>query len=189
MGEGLKVDFHSHYLPKGYLKRLESSTVHPRVEADEAGRRFIVGSNVREELLEELYQLDRHIAELDRFGVDLEAISVINIWDDFIDVKENILRCRLINDGVAEAVGEHPNRLVGLASIPLVSPQDALEELERAVRELGLKGVILKSHVDGRPLDSPEFLPVYDGSPSWAFQSFYIRLFRFLYLEQSSATA
>jgi len=55
---------------------------------------------------------------------------------------------RRLNDHIAEVVREHPTRFAGLATIPLQDPDLAARELERSVRELGLRGAQIGTHVD-----------------------------------------
>jgi aminocarboxymuconate-semialdehyde decarboxylase len=66
---------------------------------------------------------------------------------------------RLGNDRVAEAVAKHPDRLVGLGSLPLHEVALAAAELERCVRDLGLRGVIISSHVNGVELGDERLRP------------------------------
>jgi aminocarboxymuconate-semialdehyde decarboxylase len=70
---------------------------------------------------------------------------------------------RAANDGMAELVQRHPSRFAGfVASLPLGDPEAAVAELERAVDELGARGVQLFSNVRGGPLTSPELLPIFE---------------------------
>ncbi|MBI2191386.1 MAG: amidohydrolase [Planctomycetes bacterium] len=69
---------------------------------------------------------------------------------------------RIANDGLAEMSARHPARFPGfVASLPMNGPDAALEEARRAVRELGASGVQIFTHVNGRPLDDPAFLPLF----------------------------
>jgi predicted TIM-barrel fold metal-dependent hydrolase len=68
---------------------------------------------------------------------------------------------RVCNDYLAEVCGRYPGRFVGLASLPLQDVSAAVTELDRAVDELDLRGILLFSHIGGRPLDAPEFGPFY----------------------------
>jgi predicted TIM-barrel fold metal-dependent hydrolase len=64
---------------------------------------------------------------------------------------------RICNDYLAELGARHPGRLFGLASLPMQDVVAAMAELDRAVDELNLRGALLFSHVNGRPVDVPEF--------------------------------
>jgi aminocarboxymuconate-semialdehyde decarboxylase len=70
---------------------------------------------------------------------------------------------RIANDEMAELVARMPDRFVGAAAcIPMTSPDGALAELDRAVGELGLCGVQIYTEVQGRPLDDPAFVPIFE---------------------------
>lgn len=81
---------------------------------------------------------------------------------------------RIADDGIADIVSRHPDRFRGVATVPRNNPQAMVEELDRAVTELGLAGVLLYSSVDDRaasdgplevavqPIDLPELEPFYE---------------------------
>lgn len=70
---------------------------------------------------------------------------------------------KLANDGIAELVEKYPERFVaGVAYLPMNDVDAALDEAKRAITELNLKGVLVYTPVDGKPLDSPEFMPLYE---------------------------
>lgn len=70
---------------------------------------------------------------------------------------------RVANDGLAELVTKHPARFIGfVASLPMNNPEASLKEMNRAVFELGAQGVQIFTNVNGKPLDAPEFLPLFE---------------------------
>jgi predicted TIM-barrel fold metal-dependent hydrolase len=70
---------------------------------------------------------------------------------------------RLANDALAELVEQHPDRFPGfVASLPMNNPDAALEEAERAVGTLGATGVQIFTNVSGKPLDGPEYVPLFE---------------------------
>src|SRR5439155_948448 len=70
---------------------------------------------------------------------------------------------RLANDGMAELVANHPDRFPGfVASLPMNNPDASLREIDRAIDTLGATGVQIFSNVNGRPLDGPEWEPLFD---------------------------
>lgn len=106
--------------------------------------------------------------EMDRLGIERQAIALgspaFDDWFGLADLPAACEAARIANDGIAQVAAAHPDRFIGVATLPLVAPEaveSALEELERAVRELGLKAVQLYTPCGGKPLDSPEFLPLY----------------------------
>src|SRR5262249_23921960 len=68
---------------------------------------------------------------------------------------------RHINDMLARTCRAHPDRFVGLASLPLGDVEASLQEIDRATGELGMKGLIIGSNVGGPPLNDPIFEPVW----------------------------
>jgi aminocarboxymuconate-semialdehyde decarboxylase len=71
---------------------------------------------------------------------------------------------RLLNDHIAGVVADHPSRFVGLGTLPLQAPDLAVAELERCVRELGLAGVQIGTHVNDWNLDRPELFTVFQAA-------------------------
>jgi len=70
---------------------------------------------------------------------------------------------RLANDGMAEIVARHPGHFPAfVASLPMNNVPEALHELDRAIGELGAKGIQIFTNVNGRPLDEPEFYPIFE---------------------------
>ncbi len=69
----------------------------------------------------------------------------------------------IANDGLAELIAKHPNRFAGfVASLPMNNPAAAVKEIERAVKKLDAVGVQIFTNVNGRPLDDPDFLPIFE---------------------------
>jgi aminocarboxymuconate-semialdehyde decarboxylase len=77
-----------------------------------------------------------------------------------------LVLARHLNDHIAGVVAGHPDRFVGLGTLPLQSPDLAIRELERCVRDLRLAGVEIGSNVNGANLDSPELFPVFEAAAS-----------------------
>jgi uncharacterized protein len=70
---------------------------------------------------------------------------------------------RIGTDGMAELVARHPDRFVGYVStLPMNDPEAAAREAERAFTQAGANGLQLYTNVRGKPLDLPEFLPVFE---------------------------
>jgi aminocarboxymuconate-semialdehyde decarboxylase len=69
----------------------------------------------------------------------------------------------LANDGLADLVGRHPDRFIAFgASLPLNNTDACLREIERSVDQLGARGVLIYTNVNGAPLDRSEFQPIFD---------------------------
>jgi aminocarboxymuconate-semialdehyde decarboxylase len=68
----------------------------------------------------------------------------------------------LLNDHIAGVVRDHPARFAGLGTLPMQDADLACRELHRCVRDLGLPGVQIGTHVGGRNLDDPSLRPVFE---------------------------
>lgn len=157
------TDIHAHFLPRAVLDLCESGALYPGVNLIED----------RQVLWVNQYRLSRqgrrdgyiedHIADMDRSGIAVQVLSPNPIFFHDWEVPDKALKLiRTMNDGIAEAVVCDPERFLGLALIPLQDIDMALRELERAIDELGLVGVEIGSHVDGRNLDDPELDPFFE---------------------------
>lgn len=92
--------------------------------------------------------------------------------DEKFEVSEAQDVARSVNDEIAELVSNHPSRFIGTATLSMADPDWAAEELRRCVQELGLRGCQLYTSVQGKPLDGPEWRPLYDALedldvPAW----------------------
>lgn len=109
--------------------------------------------------------LSKRLDVMDKFGIDIQILSIGTPGTDVsmlgIPPSVSVRVARKINDSIAKAVATHSSRFSGIAEIPALSPDEALDELERCHSSLGLKGVQLYSNIGGKPLDSPEFRPIF----------------------------
>ena len=105
-----------------------------------------------------LTDLAERLADMDRMGVDMQLMSPAPnqyyYWAD-PDLAREL--CRTINEHIASLVAQHPDRLLGLGSVALQHPELSLEQLEYAVRQLGLRGIEVSSQVNGLELADARF--------------------------------
>jgi aminocarboxymuconate-semialdehyde decarboxylase len=106
--------------------------------------------------------LPERLADMDAFGVDMQLITpTIGFYQYGNELEMTKKIQRECNDEIAETVAAHPTRFAGMATVPMQDTPSAIAEMERAMVELGLKGVILSDHVMGRTYDDPDFLPFF----------------------------
>jgi 5-carboxyvanillate decarboxylase len=105
------------------------------------------------------------IAAMDAAGVELAVLSVSTVANlQMLDPAEGAALAREANDELAQAVRDHPGRFAGLACVAPQDPDAAVAELERAVSELGLVGMVINSHVRGEYLDAPRFAALFEAA-------------------------
>jgi len=104
------------------------------------------------------------LADMDANGIDLQVISHAGPAAQALDGARGLARASEANDQLAAAVRAHPDRLAGFATLPTADPAAAADELERAVRELGLLGALVNSTLgsNGAFLDDARFGPLLD---------------------------
>lgn len=102
------------------------------------------------------------IRDMDATGIDMQVLSLTSPGVQVFDAATANAIARDTNDQVAEAIRRHPTRFAGLAAAAPQDPSAAAREIERGVRTLGLKGVIINSHTRGEFLDAPKFWEIFD---------------------------
>ena len=106
---------------------------------------------------------DVRLRDMDRMGVDIQAISVMP--PQYFYWTEPDLGGRLagmVNDRLFEIVQDHPDRFVGLGTLPLQDVDLALAELDRVVGELRFTGLEICTNVNGLDFDDPRFVPFFE---------------------------
>jgi predicted TIM-barrel fold metal-dependent hydrolase len=103
---------------------------------------------------------EARIADMDASGITVQVLSVAGPGADLVPEQAGIDLARAYNDALAEACARYPGRYRGFAHLPLLAPDAAADELERAVKRLGFCGALVNGATDGRFLDDPAFEPV-----------------------------
>ena len=116
-------------------------------------------AHVRERL-ESLGEL--RLKEMDEAGIDVQVISHSAPSVQKLDAESAVRMARLVNDRLHAAIGAHPDRFRGFATIPTPDPKAAADELERAVTQLGFKGAMVHGLTNGRFLDEKAFWPIFE---------------------------
>lgn len=104
------------------------------------------------------------IADMDASGIAKQIVSLTAPGVQVFDADTAIGLARSYNDQLAEAIRRYPERFAGLAAIAPQNPAGAAKELDRAVKNLGLKGAIVNSHTHGEYLDEPKFWPIFEAA-------------------------
>ncbi len=102
------------------------------------------------------------LKEMDEAGIDIQVISHSAPSVQKMDAESAVRMARLVNDRLHAAIGNHPDRFAGFATIPTPDPKAAADELERAVTKLGFKGAMVHGLTNGRFLDEPDFWPIFE---------------------------
>jgi len=154
----LIIDVFNHFYPKDYLDALPKPF--PEVVTWISSNNLSVAGRGKA-----ITDLDYRISQMDKFGIDKQILSLPQpTLDDLpsnIPVQEFNRIYRAANDGVAKIAEDSRGRFKGIATVSLLDVEEAVDEVERSVKDLGLLGVQVLSNVRGKSLDSPEFEPLY----------------------------
>ena len=103
---------------------------------------------------------DERFSVMDEMGVDMQLICPAppQIYYN-LPLEVGVQAARALNDGIAEYVGKHNDRLVALGGVPMQDGNEAAKELERGMKQLGFKGVEILTNVNGKELSDPAFAP------------------------------
>jgi uncharacterized protein len=147
-----KIDVFNHIYPTAYFDRVM------QVAPDYKD----VGKRMRNVPM--LIDLDTRFRVMDRFEGYQQILSIATPpIEAYASPTDAVDLARIANDGMAALVARYPDRFPAfVAALPLNDPQAAVAETERAVRDLGARGVQIFSNINGRPLDSPEYLALFD---------------------------
>ena len=103
---------------------------------------------------------DLRLADMDAAGVDHAVLSLTSPGTNSLEPALGTKMAAVANDRMAEVCAAYPARFSGLAALGFEEPENAIKELDRAIDQLGLKGVVCNSHIRGRYLSDPFFWPI-----------------------------
>jgi len=165
----VKIDIHTHLLPAelprfaerygygGFITLEHHQPCRARMMRDD-GKFF-------REVESNCWDPARRLAECDAAGVSVQVLSTVPVMFSYWAKPEHGLDLsRFLNDHLASVVRTNPRRFAGLGTVPLQDVPRAIGELERCVRELGLAGVQIGSHVNGTNLGDASLFPFFEAA-------------------------
>jgi predicted TIM-barrel fold metal-dependent hydrolase len=146
----MKIDIYSHILTERYRAGLLKENGALGSEKEMANR-----ANG---------DLQVRLRVMDRFPDTLQVLTMsLPPLDMVVKPRKAVQLAKLANDELAEIVGSHPDKFVaGVACLPLNDMEASLAEIDRAINQLGLKGVQLFARINGEQLGDPRYWPLYE---------------------------
>ena len=148
----LKIDIFNHFFPQRFWDKFQTHS---------AGLKDM-GKRVRN--IPGIFDLETRFRTMDEFD---EYTQVLSLGSPPVEGLFNAElapeMARIGNEGLAELCQKYPDRFIGfISSLAMTSPDEAVKEVTRSVKELGAKGIQIYTNVVGKALDEPEFLPVFE---------------------------
>jgi aminocarboxymuconate-semialdehyde decarboxylase len=157
-GKSLRIDIHCHYLNQAVAAKvahLNPAQYEPSVMFANALTREVNVKQIRDRL-PKLSTIETRLRDMDRMGIDMQTVSPApNQCYYWTDPELGLELSRMVNNRLAEIVATWPERFVALGTVPLQHVDLAVAELERCVKQLGLRGVEINPSVNGMDLTDP----------------------------------
>ncbi|TDI39983.1 MAG: amidohydrolase [Acidobacteria bacterium] len=150
----MKIDVFAHVLPPRYLEERNRR----------AGDRFTSQYKKYSSAVPALSDLETRFRVMDKFPDVKQLLTIAgpNI-ESITEPEDTVEVARIANDEMAKLVSDHPARFVGAVTcMPMNDMDAALREAERCIDELDFHGVEIFTDINGKPLDSAEFFPLYE---------------------------
>jgi aminocarboxymuconate-semialdehyde decarboxylase len=158
------IDFHNHYYPPAYLDALRAGPSTVKVTIDAEGNPCLHYPGDYNVAVPGHRDIDYRERVLQEQHVDTQVIT-LTTPGTHVETPETAVRLsRLVNDAFAEVIASKKGRFTALATLPLNDPRASVAEFERATRQLGLRGAMLFSNVNGTALADERFWPLYEAA-------------------------
>ena len=164
----LKVDIHTHILPKNIPDLAErygyGQFIH--LEHHKPGcARMMKGDTFFREVESNLWDAHVRKKECDTLTIDVQVLSTVPVMFSYwAEPNDALDLSKLLNDHIGGVVSAAPRRFAGLGTVPMQSTDLAIGELERCVKEIGLAGAQIGSHVNGKNLDDDSIFPFFEAA-------------------------
>lgn len=161
------IDFQAHVFPPAYIdemKRLDGVVV---LEAPDphSGMNYFYDKQLQCRINTATFQgqdIEKRLRVMDQLGIDVHVLTIPAPGADRYARDDAIKMARVANDAIAAIARKYPKRFIGFFTLPTASIKDSLDELERSVNELGLRGFGCFANLNGQPLDREELFPIYE---------------------------
>src|SRR5262245_6880911 len=158
------IDIHAHFVPEEYLRIIEAEgePYGVRLRSGANGPMIVVGQAIIGPITAHYHNVDLRLKAMDAQQVTVHALSLNPPMVYWADEALGVRLARLVNDAMTDAPRAHPERFVALATLPMQDPEAAVNEVDRAVKELGCRGIYLGTNVRGKELTDSSFLPFFE---------------------------
>ena len=164
----MKIDIHTHIMPEhipNYFQKFGyGEFIHLEHHCPGCAK-MIKGDIVFREVEQNCWDTTVRMKEMDMTEVSMQVLStvpvLINYW---AKPQDGLETARFFNDHIAQSCQLHPDRFIGLGTLPLQDIDLSIKELERCMQSLQLAGIEIGSNINGRNLSDPYFFPLWEAA-------------------------
>jgi uncharacterized protein len=151
-----KIDIYNHVLPIAYLELIKQRYEDAGMVKRLSNARILWDMEARVEMLKQWPELQ-------------QILTLANPPPEVLcGPEDSPAAARLANDGLAEICRKYPKQFPAfVAALPMNNPSGALLEMDRAVETLGARGIEIKTNINGRALDDPQFFPIFERAANY----------------------
>ena len=164
-GKWFTIDIHCHLLTEKAEEMVQSAGLSMDWQPRHKFANELTRETNREQARRTRVQftsIEKRLADMDLMGIDIQAITPSPAQTFYsVPADLGIETARVINDNIADICGRHPDRFVGLGTVPFQAPELAVAELERLHKSLGLRGIEIATNVAGADLSEDRFRPIF----------------------------
>jgi aminocarboxymuconate-semialdehyde decarboxylase len=157
------IDVHAHLTPQCFWRATENGGDWHTLkrETDARGMEYALVGGRRQALPPRAkWTPEERLADMDSLGVDVHVVSpYVGFYNYHLPAEVARATSVETNDEIAGMIRAWPERFAGLGTLPMQDVKASIAEMERCMTRLGLKGVEINDHINGRTLEEPEFRP------------------------------
>jgi aminocarboxymuconate-semialdehyde decarboxylase len=156
------IDFHNHFYPRQYIEALQRGPSNIKVSFDSENNPLLHYPGDYNIIVREHTDINFRAEVLKEAGIDKQILTFTTPGTHIEPPQRSVELARMVNDSFAKIMDEHKDHFTALATLPLNAPQDSVVELERVINNLGFRGVMVYSNINGTALSDQSFWPLYE---------------------------
>jgi aminocarboxymuconate-semialdehyde decarboxylase len=160
----MKIDIHTHIMPDKMPNWVQKFGYGEFIHLEHRNCQacMMKGDKLFRVVEDNCFEVDVRLKDMDSTNVNMQVLSTIPIlFNYWAKAKDGLETSRFLNDHIAESVAKHPNRFIGIGTVPLQDIDLAIQEMERCITELKMPGLEIGSNINGKNLSDTYFFPFY----------------------------